>query len=35
MLEEQLDNFVQTNWLEGLNEECADKAVEILNKEVC
>ena len=34
MLEEQLNNFVQTDWLEGLNEECADKAVEILNKEL-
>ena len=35
MLNEQLNNFVQTGWEEGLNEECADKAVEILNKEVC
>lgn len=35
MLDEQLNNFVQTGWAEGLNEECADKAVEILNKEVC
>ena len=35
MLEEQLEHFVQTGWVEGLNEECADRAVEILNKEVC
>ena len=25
----QLEHFVQTGWAEGLNEECADKAVEI------
>ena len=35
MLDEQLNNFVQTSWAEGLNKECADRAVEILNKEVC
>ena len=34
MLEEQFEHFVQTSWTEGLNEECSDKAIEILNKEL-
>lgn len=31
MLDSQLNNFVNTSWLEGLNEDSANKAIKILN----
>lgn len=33
MLEEQLPYFIQTTWKKGLEEQHADKAIEILNKQ--